>query len=152
MRRKRWKRVVGIVILFAVGLLVVIQFAPYGRRHSNPPVAAEPAWDQPATRALAVRACYDCHSNQTRWPWYSHVAPFSWLVQWDVDEGRQALNFSQWNLPQEEAGEAADTVLAREMPPARYLLLHPEARLSASERDRLARGLTATVGSADERD
>jgi hypothetical protein len=59
----------------------------YGRDHSNPPVRIEPRWDRARTRELAVRACFDCHSNQTRWPWYSHVAPISWLVQHDVEEG-----------------------------------------------------------------
>lgn len=132
-------------MLLGAGFLL-IQLAPYGRGHSNPPVALEPAWDQPATRALAERACFDCHSNRTSWPWYSHVAPASWMVQAHVDEGREVLNFSQWNRSFEEADEAAEVVLEGEMPPASYLLLHPEARLSDSERDQLARGLTASMG------
>jgi hypothetical protein len=76
-------------LIGAVILLVGIQVIPYGRSHTNPPVTGEPAWDSPKTRELAVRACYDCHSNQTVWPWYSHIAPISWLVQQDVDEGRR---------------------------------------------------------------
>ena len=72
----------------AVGLLLVaIQFAPYGRAHTNPPVRREPSWDTPANRELARRACFDCHSNETAWPWYTSVAPVSWLAQRDVDEG-----------------------------------------------------------------
>jgi len=128
-----------------VAVLVAAQLVPYGRNHTNPPVVAEPAWDQPETRAMAVRACFDCHSNQTVWPWYTHVAPVSWLVQHDVDEGRQMLNFSEWQRHHEEAGEAADEVLEQEMPPRIYLLPHPEARLLDSERQALARGLSATV-------
>ena len=99
-------------------------------------------------RELAVRACFDCHSNQTRWPWYSHVAPMSWLVQDHVDEGRRELNFSDWNRGSSEADEAAETVRDREMPPQSYLLLHPEARLTDAEREQLARGLDASLFSA----
>lgn len=134
---------IGLGIL---GGLVLIQLVPYGRSHSNPPVVSEPAWNAPATRTLAVRACFDCHSNETRWPWYSNVAPVSWLVQWDVDEGREAVNFSEWNRTYEEAGEAAETVVEGEMPPAQYLLAHPDAKLTAEEKRALAGGLAATLG------
>ena len=85
--RVRWLGVALIVVL------VAIQLVPYGRRHTNPPVTQEPGWDQPRTRALVARACFDCHSNETAWPWYAHMAPLSWLVQRDVDEGRRALNY-----------------------------------------------------------
>lgn len=131
----------------AIGIgLAVIQLVPYGRDHANPPTVVEPSWDQASTRALAVRACFDCHSNQTTWPWYSHVAPFSWIVQSHVDEGREALNFSDWSRTYEEAGESADSVLAGEMPPRSYTLAHPNARLSATEQRALADGLAATFG------
>jgi mono/diheme cytochrome c family protein len=128
------------------GLFVLLQAVPYGRAHRNPPVVAEPSWDRPETRALAVRACYDCHSNETKWPWYSHVAPISWLVQRDVDQGRTALNFSEWNRGQKEAHEAAETVQEGEMPLRAYLFAHPEAHLSGSERQSLVLGLSATLG------
>ncbi len=91
---KRWW-VLGPLGLLIVAL-VAVQFVPTGFSHSNPPVVAEPAWDSPATRALAVQACFDCHSNETEWPWYSRVAPMSWLVEADVKKGRAALNFSEW--------------------------------------------------------
>lgn len=147
MTRPRWRTVFRLLALSLVGALVVAQAIPYGRDHKNPPVAAEPSWDQPATRALVVRACFDCHSNETQWPWYSHLAPTSWLVQAHVNEGRQVLNFSQWNTSYKEAHEASETVLAGTMPPRSYLLLHPEARLERSEISALARGLDATLGS-----
>lgn len=142
----RVKKTLGIVALATLGLFAAIQLVPYGRAHANPPVISEPAWDSAATRALAVRACFDCHSNETQWPWYSHVAPVSWLVQRDVEVGRRVLNFSEWNRPSEEAGESAETVVKGEMPPWFYVLPHPEASLSASEKRALAAGLTATVG------
>jgi mono/diheme cytochrome c family protein len=126
--------------------LVAIQFAPYGRDHLNPPVSAEPAWDSAETRALAKQACFDCHSNETEWPAYARVAPVSWLIQHDVSEGRAALNFSEWQRPQEAAPDAAEEVLEREMPLRVYALMHAHARLSAADRDRLARGLARTLG------
>ena len=125
---------------------VVIQFVPYGRDHVNPPVAAEPTWDSPQTRGLAKQACFDCHSNETEWPAYSKVAPVSWLIQHDVSEGRAVLNFSEWQRPQEEAREAAEEVLEGEMPLPMYRLMHAHARLSAPDRERLARGLEITLG------
>jgi mono/diheme cytochrome c family protein len=136
-------RPVGIALVVA---LVALQLVPYGRRHTNPPGHVEPAWDAPATRALAVRACYDCHSNETVWPWYSHVAPISWLAQYDVDEGRRKVNFSEWDRPQKEAHESAKTVRKAEMPPWFYVAIHPEARLTAEETQALIGGLEATLG------
>jgi hypothetical protein len=131
--------------LFAV--LVLLQAIPYGRNHANPPVRVEPLWDTPQTRVFAVRACFDCHSNQTVWPWYSNLAPVSWLVQRDVDEGRERLNFSEWDRPQEEPWEAVEAVSEGEMPPGNYLLLHPSARLAPAEARAFVKGLQATLGS-----
>jgi mono/diheme cytochrome c family protein len=134
---------VGIV---AVVLVAAIQLIPYGRDHTNPPVSAEPTWDSPETRALAETACFDCHSNETEWPWYSNVAPMSWLVQRDVDEGRETLNFSEWDRPQsEEIDEVGDIVIEGEMPPTQYTLIHRDASLSDQERQALAEGLEATM-------
>lgn len=141
LNRKWWSR----IGLGALGTLVAIQLVPYGRDHRNPPPTGEPSWDAPDTRALAKRACFDCHSNETEWPAYANIAPASWLVQWDVDEGRAVLNFSEWLRPQEEAKEASETVLEGEMPPAAYKLAHADARLSAADRDRLAQGLARTL-------
>jgi mono/diheme cytochrome c family protein len=131
-------------------LFLAIQLVPYGRDHDNPPVAAEPAWDSPETRALTVAACFDCHSNETEWPWYTNVAPLSWLVQRDVEEGREELNFSEWNRRQ-EGEEAAETVREGSMPPWTYTLLHSEARLDDAQIDALAAGLARTFGD-EERD
>ena len=130
-----------------IATLLAIQLVPYGRNHANPPIGSEPSWDSPITRALAKQACFDCHSNETVWPAYAHIAPVSWLVQHDVSEGRAALNFSEWNRPQQEAKDAPEEVLEREMPPLAYRLMHAHARLSAADRERLASGLAKTVGS-----
>lgn len=129
-----------------VAVLVAIQLVPYGHDHTNPPVTQEPAWDSPRTRELAQRACFDCHSNETVYPVYASVAPFSWLVVDHVEEGRGKLNFSMFDRPQEEADEAGEVVGEGEMPPLYYTLLHPEARLTDAERQQLADGLVATLG------
>lgn len=142
MKRPRLSRV-----LFALGgLLVAVQLVPYGWSHTNPPVVTEPRWDAPRTQELFSRACADCHSNQTKWPWYSRVAPVSWLVVSDVEEGRSKLNVSEWNRPQKDAHEAAKEVRDGEMPLSTYLLAHPTARLSPAEKAELIRGLEATLG------
>ncbi len=139
-----WRRWLKWGLLGLVGVLAVIQLVPYGRAHDNPPVIAEPAWDSPATRELAVRACYDCHSNETVWPWYTNIAPISWLTTRDVDEGRRKLNFSEWGGGQKE-DETVEVVLEGEMPPVYYGWIHSSARLSDSENAQLVEGLQATV-------
>jgi len=142
LNRKWWFRIaVGVL-----GAFLAIQLVPYGRAHANPPVTGEPTWDAPETRALAKQACFDCHSNETEWPAYASIAPVSWLVQHDVDEGRAVLNFSEWTRPQPEAKEASEEILEGEMPPAAYMLVHAQARLTPPDRDRLARGLARTLG------
>ena len=140
------KRIIRMVLFSLLVLFVLAQLIPYGRNHTNPSTRVEPAWDSPATRDLAVRACYDCHSNETVWPWYSRVAPASWLVQRDVDKGRHELNLSEWDRPQKEAHEAPEMVQKGKMPLWYYLPAHPAARLSDAERATLIAGLKATLG------
>lgn len=113
---------------------------------ANPSVVAEPAWDSPQTRALFFRACGDCHSNETVWPWYSRLPVIATLIQRDVQEGRQKLNVSEWNLREQEVEDVAEVIRNGTMPPALYLPLHPQARLSAVEKDALIQGLTRTFG------
>ncbi|MEZ5991593.1 MAG: heme-binding domain-containing protein [Planctomycetota bacterium] len=144
--KKKKRRFVKPVLLGLLVLAAVIQLVPYGRDHSNPPVTGEPQWDSATTRDLAKRTCYDCHSNETDWPWYSNVAPVSWLVQRDVDEGRSKLNFSEWDRKQKHADEAAEEVRDGEMPLWIYLPTHPEARLTEAEKQQLITGLEATFG------
>jgi hypothetical protein len=145
------RRLIKRVGLSALGLLVVaflgIQFVPYGRGHDNPPVVLEPTWDSPRTRALAVEACFDCHSNETVWPWYSNIAPLSWWVQRHVDDGRSEVNFSRWDVPQDEADEIAKETREGKMPPWYY---KPISGLTDTESRELIDGLVATFG--EERD
>ncbi|MBP8059451.1 MAG: heme-binding domain-containing protein [Chloroflexi bacterium] len=141
------KKIIGIGIAVLVGGFLLIQLVPYGRNHTNPPVVNEPNWDSPETLALAQRACFDCHSNETTWPWYSNIAPVSWLVQHDVEEGRQEVNFSDWGRGREgeRPGELAESLNEGEMPMAMFLVTHPDARLTAAEKEALIQGFQATA-------
>ena len=135
----------GLILLAGLVLFGLIQLIPYGHDHTNPPVIQEPNWDSPTTRDLARRACFDCHSNETIWYWYTGIAPFSWLIQNDAEEGRYVLNFSEWGRGAIEVNEISEAVLEGNMPPASYLLLHPPARLNGAEIQALVNGLNATV-------
>jgi mono/diheme cytochrome c family protein len=139
------KRVILWVVIAAVLLALLIQLIPLPGRNNNPAVVAEPNWDSPQTRALVKRTCFDCHSNETVWPWYSYVAPVSWLVYNDVMVGRSRLDFSEWNRPQRGAGEITEIVQEGEMPPAIYLPMHPSARLTDAEKQQLITGLRNTL-------
>lgn len=132
-------------LLIAIGLFVVIQLVPYGHSHSNPPVTRQVSYDSPQTEQLVSDACAACHSNLTSWPIDSYVAPFSWLVQNDVDGGRSILNFSEWDRAQQaDISKVTSVISEGEMPPLQYKLLHPSARLSDTEKQDLIAGLTAT--------
>lgn len=136
---------VGLVLALAVA----IQLIPVER--SNPPVTERLA-APPPVEDLLRRACMDCHSNETVWPWYARVAPASWLVARDVREGREHLNLSTWDRYDarkraELLEEMAEEVEEGKMPLKIYLPLHPEARLTASERALLVRWARAGGGS-----
>ena len=139
---KKLKKLLWILL----GLMVLIQLVPYGRSHANPAVAKEAPWDGAQTKALVRRACYDCHSNETAWPWYANVAPVSWLIQRDVNEGRSKLNFSEWNREQRRAKDVAASIQEGEMPMSIYLPLHPAARLTPAETEALLAGITKSLG------
>jgi mono/diheme cytochrome c family protein len=139
-------KVIGLLIAILLVGFILIQLIPYGRNHTNPPVLAEPKWDSPRTKELAQRACFDCHSNETIWPWYSNIAPGSWLIYRDVVEGRRRLNFSDWSNLTGRANEAPEIVMEGEMPPFQYLLIHKNAILTTAEREELAKGLATTLG------
>jgi hypothetical protein len=126
---------------------ILIQF--YRPERTNPP--ANPALNftqslsvPPEVGSIIDRACRDCHSNATRWPWYSNVAPISWLLADDVAEGRRHMNLSEWGSYKKKQqikrladidGEISDG----SMPLPKYVLLHPEAKLTQAERDRLSK-------------
>lgn len=137
------RRFLSLIALFLT--LVLIQFIPVKR--TNPPIETEvTAPDQ--AKAILRKACYDCHSNTTRWPWYSSIAPVSWLISRDVTEARQELNFTAWNRYslKKQASLREDVwkqVEEGHMPPLRYRLMHPQARLAHAEKEVLRTWATA---------
>jgi mono/diheme cytochrome c family protein len=148
MKRSIWTLVLSALGVCVAGFLL-IQLVPYGRNHADPAVIQEPVWNSPQTKQLVQRACFDCHSNQTAWPWYTNVAPFSWLVQHDVDEGRARLNFSDWGANNTRFSARADRIVRAvedgRMPPVQYLLIHSNARLTDAEKQQLIAGLEASL-------
>jgi len=120
------------VALIVLAIVIAIQLVPVNR--SNPPVRGEMV-APPRVVEVLRQSCYDCHSNETRWPWYSYVAPVSWFLAYHVNEAREELNFSTWNrLTEKDRTEALheiwEEVSEGEMPLRGYLILHPGARLS----------------------
>ncbi len=140
-----WKKILLWAIGIAVVLFILIQFVPYGRSsHADPPATSPFQWTDPQAEAIAKASCYDCHSNETKWWWATNIAPFSWLVQRDVDKGRSRLNFSEWSG--RPSAERMQNILAEgEMPPFQYTLIHPNAKLTGAERRTLERGYQAGV-------
>lgn len=131
---KKWlqRGGIGLVIVF-----VLVQFVPVAR--VNPPEKGD-APAPPEVQAILKRACYDCHSNETKWPWYSRVAPLSFFIARDVKEGRREVNFSVWGQyaarrKSRKLQEITEQLKKGEMPPWYYLPMHPEAKLSAAEKE-----------------
>lgn len=139
-----WKRNLAILVLAFLALTGLASIPMVG---NNPPVVSTPNWDSPETEQLAMAACGDCHSNETVWPWYSYVPPVSFLVGNHTREGRENMNFSDWDATTRRlrAGEIKEVIENGEMPPWDFLLMHPEARLTVEQQNALINGLTATL-------
>lgn len=150
---KRHRRLLIGFIVAIIGGVIFMQFLPLGISRNNPPVIAEVSWDSPVTADLARRACYDCHSNETFWPWYSYVAPMSWMIVQDIVKGREVLNFSEWTPEQAamlKTEEAVELVSKGQMPLPYYEILHPEASLSEQETAQLIYGMIETFSPGGE--
>lgn len=135
--KRRWKWA-GIVVLV---LVAGLQLVPVDR--SNPPVTGEIQVPDDV-KAVLRRACWDCHSNETHWPWYSYVAPLSWRVASHVHDGRKEMNFSEWaGVPpgrqHKKRQQIWDEVREGNMPLSDYLWLHPDAALTDADRESLRR-------------
>ncbi len=145
MAADRGSRLIRRALVGIVVALLVAQLVPPTR--DNPPVVADVA-ASPDVAAVLRRACYDCHSNETVWPWYSRVAPVSWLVAHDVHDGRKELNFSTWSAydatkRRKKLKETVEEVTEGEMPPWYYVVLHAHARLDAPDVELLRAWATA---------
>jgi hypothetical protein len=125
-------------IIFLVFIIVGIQFIPVER--TNPPVTSD--IDAPADiKTILKKACYDCHSNETNWPWYSKVAPISFVTVGDVNEGREHLNFSEWGNYTDKTDRIKDEIWEEireeHMPPWMYRVSHSESKLTPEEKNLL---------------
>ena len=139
MNMARVKAALGALVIFLIAIEI---FQP---RRINPPMVPSRSLQShvsvpPEVYSALLRSCGDCHSNQTRWPWYSRVAPISWIIAGDVHDARAKLNFSEWgdyppNKREERLEEICEQVTNGDMPDPKYLLIHRSARLAPAERD-----------------
>lgn len=146
MIKPRFKQMFKYVGIAIVVLTAVIQFIPSSFDRVNPPVTGEPAWDSPDTRTMFMTACRDCHSNETQYPWYSRIAPASWMIESDIRNGRRHFNISEWDRSQRGGEDAATEVQRGSMPVGPYLLMHPSANFTAEQKIRFVDGLKKTFG------
>ncbi len=149
---KRLGCIVGsLAVLFVTIVVLGVPTVGALLLENDPPVKQEPPWDSPQTRALAQRACFDCHSNATVWPLYAKVPVGSWLAVFDTLRGRRNLNFSEWGTSRVggEHGSGVSDVIAviqnGSMPPSLYTLMHPDANLSPQEKQQLIEGLQKSL-------
>lgn len=150
----KWIKRIGLGL---VAVLIIIQF--FGIDKENPPVDASKEFmaltAPPADVADLIKAsCYDCHSHETKYPWYTNVAPLSWWIGHHIEEGRAELNFSQWgDYPAEKAAhkaeESAEEIEEKHMPLKSYLITHGEARLTKEQRERLSTWFFALADTRD---
>jgi len=141
---KLWK-ILWILIAGAVGIFLLIQLIPFGHSRTNPATVAEPNWSRPEVRALVKEHCFQCHSNETEWTWYANIAPGSWLIAFDVIEGRGKFNFSDWSNRPGELDEMIKTIQAGEMPPVQYWIFHPNSRLNDQQKQDLISALESSL-------
>jgi hypothetical protein len=151
--RAKAKKILTTVAVAIFGFLMIAQFKT--TQHSNPPVKGDLA-ARPQIDALLRRACYDCHSNETRWSWYTYVAPVSWWVAHDVERGRQELNFSEWGTyypaTRRRKLQWMDRALREEnMPPWTYRMLHPGAGFTERDLMVLEQWIEAEINSQPEK-
>lgn len=133
------------LVIAAVVVFVLIQLIPFGHDHNNPATVSEPAWVNPQARALAKEHCFQCHSNETEWPWYSNIAPASWLVSFDVMEGRDKFNFSDWKNNPGELDEITEVIQEGEMPPLQYWVFHPSSHLNDQQKQELIKAFKESI-------
>ena len=143
-RPERSRTKIALWTIFGLlALFVLIQFAPYGRDHTNAPAPNPFIWSSPTAEAIARNSCYDCHSNETNWWWAVKIAPASWLAQHDIDAAKARLNFSDWNGVPTTLG--MQRAINGNMPPLQFTLLHPNAKLNDAEKQTLLRGYQASL-------
>ncbi|MEI6452935.1 MAG: heme-binding domain-containing protein [Actinomycetes bacterium] len=141
--KRSLKKIALWTIVGLIALFVLIQFVPYGRDHTIKPATNPFKWSTPTAEAVAKKACYDCHSNETKWWWAVRIAPASWLAQNDIDGAREVFSFSDWNGAL--TTERLQNAINDNMPPLQFTLLHPNAKLNDAEKQTLVQGFQASL-------
>jgi hypothetical protein len=136
------KKILKITFIVIVGLLLLSQlYRP--ERFTTAEITSDHITKKlvvPANvESIMKRSCYDCHSNHTKWPWYSNIAPASWLLVYDIESAKKEMNFSEWGKMSESKREIklesiCEEIEEGEMPLPRYLILHPDAKLSEDDK------------------
>ena len=139
------KKYFWILVAGAIGVFLLIQLIPFGHNRTNPPVVSEPNWSSPAARALVKEHCFQCHSNETNWTWYANIAPGSRLIAYDVIEGRDQFNFSDWNNNPGELDEIIEVIQEGEMPPIQYWIFHPNSKMDAQQKQELIDAMNSSL-------
>lgn len=132
------KRIGVYIVLAGVLFFCLIQLLPFSREHTDPPTVSEPNWPSPEARAQVKEHCFQCHSNETNWTWYSNIAPASWLIEYDVIAARERLNFSDWKNHPEDLDEILIAINEGEMPPFQYWIFHPSSHMNEQQKRELA--------------
>ncbi|HMB23412.1 MAG: heme-binding domain-containing protein [Chloroflexota bacterium] len=141
MNRKRVLQILGTLVV----IFLLIQLVPFGHTRTNPPVISEPNWSSPQARALVKEHCFQCHSNETDWTWYSNIAPGSWLIANDVIEAREQFNFSDWNNNPGELDEMVEEIEEGGMPPIQYWIVHPSSHMNEQQKQELIAALKSSI-------
>jgi hypothetical protein len=140
------KSIIRTLLIFAASVVVFasVLVHPNGGvkavRSANPLLTGSDI--DPIALGILERSCQNCHSEKTEWPWYSHIAPMSWLVEKDVSQAREHMNLSHWDdysVGEKQAllARIGAMIRSRQMPPDRYTMIHPEAKISDAERERI---------------
>ena len=139
-------RIVNIIFIIVFLILLGIQFIPINKTN---PIITQDIQAPAEVKSILRNSCYNCHSNETKWPWYSELAPVSWMIVNDVNDARKKLNFSSWDKISFEKKEELkkdiwDEVRQDEMPLSLYLYLHPDAKLDLSQKNMIKKWITGT--------
>ena len=137
------KKILLYIFISGLVLFGLIQFIPVDR--TNPPITREPNWSSPEARALVKENCFQCHSNETEWPWYSYIAPASWLIKFDVVKGRSTFDYSEWDQNPGNLSDMIRNIDSGRMPPLQYTIFHPNLRLDPQQKQALNDALTSTL-------
>jgi hypothetical protein len=140
---KKFVKVLLYLAIAGIVVFILIQFIPIDR--TNPPTTSEPKWSSPEARALVLKNCGQCHSNNTEWPWYSYIAPASWLIKFDVVNGRSQFNFSEWDQNPGYIGDMVEAIQEGKMPPMQYTLFHPGSKLDPQQKQSLIDALSSSL-------